>query len=493
MKNKPSINKTELGYCLLITISAFLFLLFFSVSTSPRCANIGFDSNIFNVIGREWAHGGLPYITVWDSKGPYIYFINMLGYKLTDSTLGIFIIQFVNLTVTLLLLFYMVRRYISTAKALGCLVLFFFIFTIVSEGGNQVSEYSLIPAVASTLFAYRWSRGWNDGDAHHPWQYALVYGIFFGLSFMSRLTNAIPLAMWSAIIFFVLCYNRLWHNLLENIIAFIIGFAIIFVPFAIYFLAHGAFGEMWYATLTYNLEYVAESTEPDEDLVTRMDHVKAIIKFLFNFSCVLSLLLYSISSLLTNRKSIKFSAMWAIVSAVTLLWLINSFASNVYAITFVPLVFIPFIDTAKSNGKPSKLVSATLYFTVVLVTLGFANFMRYGKAILNYAPNNETASEVRLTEMVPKGDTFVIYDALPYVYVATGQRPCYRYFVCQDWAIKNGPSLKPKVIEQFKTLKAKWILVKQDKLKIIIEDILDKHYKVVYTDKKNKVRLMKLK
>lgn len=34
---------------------------------------LAFDQDIFYVIGRNWAEGKLPYVTAWDSKGPYIF------------------------------------------------------------------------------------------------------------------------------------------------------------------------------------------------------------------------------------------------------------------------------------------------------------------------------------------------------------------------------------------------------------------------------------
>ena len=79
---------------LLLCFLSFIFLAFFSVSTSflydyPK----SIDSHVYQVIGKLWNEGYLPYVDVWDHKGPVIYFINAIGYALTGNKYGVFIIQ----------------------------------------------------------------------------------------------------------------------------------------------------------------------------------------------------------------------------------------------------------------------------------------------------------------------------------------------------------------------------------------------------------------
>ena len=51
------------------------------------------DNAIFQIIGRGWVEGKIPYVDLWDQKGPLIYFINALGYWLTGNQTGIFLIE----------------------------------------------------------------------------------------------------------------------------------------------------------------------------------------------------------------------------------------------------------------------------------------------------------------------------------------------------------------------------------------------------------------
>ena len=37
------------------------------------------DQDFFQFAGKVWAEGGVPYRDIWDQKGPFIFFVNMLG------------------------------------------------------------------------------------------------------------------------------------------------------------------------------------------------------------------------------------------------------------------------------------------------------------------------------------------------------------------------------------------------------------------------------
>lgn len=66
-----------------------------------------------------------------------------------------------------------------------------------------------------------------------------------------------------------------------------------------------------------------------------------------------------------------------------------------------------------------------------------------------------------MTDNVPKCDTFVAYDISPTFYIYAGREPDYRFFATQDWAIENGPSLRQKVVDCYRSGLAEWILVYQ--------------------------------
>lgn len=59
------------------------------------------DQDFFQFAGKVWAEGGVPYRDIWDQKGPFIFFVNMLGWKLTGNGYGIVIVECIFLLATM--------------------------------------------------------------------------------------------------------------------------------------------------------------------------------------------------------------------------------------------------------------------------------------------------------------------------------------------------------------------------------------------------------
>lgn len=71
------------GLLLGITMAmGLVFLLFASPYTTPLNPYYGYDSAVFMVLGKGVAAGKLPYLDLYDNKGPMIFYINALGYLL---------------------------------------------------------------------------------------------------------------------------------------------------------------------------------------------------------------------------------------------------------------------------------------------------------------------------------------------------------------------------------------------------------------------------
>ena len=98
MRLKKAISRIDQNWFFLLIVSAAVsavFLLFASPYTTPLNRYYGYDSAFFLLIGKGIRHGMLPYLDLYDQKGPMIFYINALGYLLTDSRLGVFLLQVV--------------------------------------------------------------------------------------------------------------------------------------------------------------------------------------------------------------------------------------------------------------------------------------------------------------------------------------------------------------------------------------------------------------
>ena len=84
---------------LLFLLSALMGVALFTESTSPLFSGWGYDSAMFQTIGKYWVEGYLPYVDLYDHKGPMIFFINALGYGLGGRN-GVYIIQVLSIALS---------------------------------------------------------------------------------------------------------------------------------------------------------------------------------------------------------------------------------------------------------------------------------------------------------------------------------------------------------------------------------------------------------
>ena len=95
--------KKEIQTIFFLIVTATLFLLIFSLSTSVfyRHKFIGWDSDIFLAMGKFAQSGQIPYKDFFDHKGPVIIGIQCLGYIIGNGKPGVFVIQTIFLCFSL--------------------------------------------------------------------------------------------------------------------------------------------------------------------------------------------------------------------------------------------------------------------------------------------------------------------------------------------------------------------------------------------------------
>lgn len=484
MRQSANLLKSWPAVAALYALLSLATLLAFSTSTSPLWPDVAFDQAIFSVIGRNWADGLLPYATAWDSKGPIVFFFNMLGHLISNGETGTFLLQAVNLTLVLLLSFFLLRRHCTARYAMACTLLWLLSYIIVNSGGNMVGDWTLLLSVATVMGIYRWTLGLEKRVYEHPWRWAVVYGMFLAACLLSRLTNAMLLVAAVCVMTAVLMQHGLWVCLLKNLGAFLLGFAVVAFPFVAYFAWHGLLDEMWYATVTYNVEYALHAAQSAGGGWT------AYAKEAFFCLTVVTALLTAVLSLLSGRRR-RVAAVWLFVSAVTLLWLLKGYAYAHYAISFLPILFVALLELA-ALGRQWPAARHALRLVVVLLVAGALS--KGVLAVRAYpALPEELEAQERMLKLVPEGEPCMLYNALPSLYLRHDLRPCCPYFVCQDWAVENGPSLRQRVYACYAEHRARWILVCGQTDTCAIGDILRRDYVPIKKDEPSGLILYKLR
>ncbi|MGN0037173.1 MAG: hypothetical protein ACI36X_08200 [Bacteroidaceae bacterium] len=243
------------GICYtLFLFTSVLFLSFYSFSTSPLFYNEGMDSAVFKTMGLAILHGKVPYVDVFDHKGPVLYFINALGQWLIPGRGGIFALQVVGMTVMLGCWFRMAKLFVRPVQALLAILCALFLYGGLIQEGNQCEEWMMIffsISLSVVISHYKVSP-----YQPLPFGTSMVLGLCFGLTFLIRPNDAVAqvggIMTWLSV---QMLYKEEFRNFWRNTIGFLMGTIVVLVPVVIYFAHHGALYDLWYGLIGFNQSY----------------------------------------------------------------------------------------------------------------------------------------------------------------------------------------------------------------------------------------------
>ena len=236
---------------------AFVFLLFYSPSVSPLYLYEGFDSCTFKTIGLGILDGKIPYTDLFDHKGPILFWMNALGLGMIPGRWGLFILEAIFLTITLIFSYKAVCLYTDKRKAFFASLLTLIPAVDFITEGNQCEEY-MLPFIAVSLYlVLKYTTGTIK---HHPLRYSLFYGLAFGWVFFIRPNDAVShigAIMFGA--FLIMLTRKEFKAAIRNALTFLGGCLLIFIPIICYFQHIGSFDDLLHGTILYNLKYSSES------------------------------------------------------------------------------------------------------------------------------------------------------------------------------------------------------------------------------------------
>lgn len=435
----------------LFFISAVIFLLIFSWSTSPIIQFGGYDSSIFKSIGLFTAKGLTPYKDFFDHKGPVIVFVEWLGYGLTKSDYTLLLLQTVFLTFALYGVFKIAKLFLSTKKSILLALVTLPVCSLImsGQGGNIVEEWILpflvwCSYVAVKFFAYK--------ENEFNYKYSILYGVTVAIAAFSRLTNAIPVLIFGFVILVYLVKQKAWKNILKNVLAFVVGALIITIPLIIWFIVNGALKEMLYSTFVFNYKYMkARSFVPD---IMRILRHTARYLLPFIFAIVLQV------AMILKKKDVWLNLALLIQTIVAVVMQVTSALFPHYLYIWVPTIMITLILAVKDYGIMKLFVRGYVaLIVIVFIGTNFIAFKRYhdylGSNYKNYVKMCKDVGQ----NIPDKSKPMVSIGSNPYIYLATDTVPCYKYFHTQDLHSTYDPQTKKEWEELLKSKKAKYIVV----------------------------------
>lgn len=450
---------------------AFLFIALFSSTTSPLFYGQEItDSAIFQIIGKYWDEGFLPYHDFFDNKGPYLYMINALGYLLTRSRLGVWLLQIVNMTVVFCVCYNIFLLRFKPRTSILLTVTAAASLASCTEGGNSAEEYCLPFICLSVYLVGKWLK---TKRYCHPISFAFVYGITFGIAAMTRLTNALGLFGIIVVIVIHLFCRHQWRNLGLNCLAFLVGTAAVIAPFTLYFTSKGILSDAWYAVFGFNFEYIRGSRLDDLTLFDAIKWLKAYIN---------AYVLFFISLYYIKKNRLE-GCIWLMATLLPLIWFVSGQRYAHYAIIALPYYCVSIC-----------LINSKVIRTVFVALACFLGIYEVRSSYKIYHEKDKMQDcYTSILKTIPKEDQAHVigYNVSPGFYYYNNIRPIYPYFTIQEMGPQMGMTIKSKLRACFQNGRATWIIVYKESSSI--NDILHRRYRLIKSYANDDIYLYRLR
>ena len=173
-----------------LTLFCIAFLLLLSASTSPLYKDLcDGDSSIFIFFGKAITLGKDAYRDYFDHKGPILFYINALGYFLTKSKVGIFILQCISLSISSIFMYKTARFFTKPIRSVICVIITILAFGATISDGNLTEEYCILYCMIAIYTALKFIT--KHPKAPHPRKNMVIYGICFGICAFIRVNNGL--------------------------------------------------------------------------------------------------------------------------------------------------------------------------------------------------------------------------------------------------------------------------------------------------------------
>ncbi len=456
-------------------IAAVLFVLIFSFSTSPLYVDYwGSDSAQFQTIGMAWVSGKVPYRDIFDHKGPFIFWVNMIGYKLGGRT-GVLTVQIFFLFFTFLGIYKTITIVSRNEcyKQVGMLVSILLLANMYS-GGNMCEEYCLPFLVFSAFGQYTFWFQKNNSPQHNIW-WGFFYGISVSICVLTRATNAIAVLCGIVVIGITLLREKKYKNLLFNAIFFVMGLLLMFVTFGIYFGLKGAFGEFLFGTLGYNMIY---ATDMKAWVIGAGLETWSVYIQLF-FSVILCIPAF-IAAIINKNKGC--AAYYLLVGIMENYLFCTGALYQHYAIIALPNVCMFIAELAQmiqNNKKQYRNLTKILWIAVGVISVVYIGMDTGNKVVERLDKSKGITLEYdQLMEMIPAKEYADVAayggGSLKSFYLRYNIVPCNKFFVLQESQGKRSSYLTDQIALEFALCRAKFILT--DENVSIIYSTLQEHY-----------------
>ena len=400
-----------------IFVFSFIILMFTSKYSFLYPFNDWQDANSFETVARSVLSGKVLYKDIIEQKGPFLYFIYMIGLITSTKFLsGIFIMEVISLGVMLIF----VDKIISLFKSYKYSYLVLPLFGVVIctsrafVHGGSAEEFSLPFLMIGLYYFIKYIKCELNNKEY------ILNGIICGIVLMIKFNL---IGLWLGFMFYMLV-NKIMKgklkNALFNCIFFLLGFLFIIFIILIYFIINNALSDFLFSYFLINVgSYTGESSNLFERVIKALD--MGFMNIFYNNICYLlfPLFIISVFKLFKNIKERIGIIFLFIISFFGIYIGLRSFKYYslslfiFYCLGFVLLIYL-FSDKLNIIVK-SKF--KYLYLFIYIIFIGFVsyNFANYKNYI---GVNKNEFEQYRIADIISKdknaNKTILNYGELDY-------------------------------------------------------------------------------
>lgn len=226
-------KKKKFLYCFVISL---LFLLICTKSSFLYQMNDWYDVNAFFTMGKAMMQGRVPFLDLFEQKGPLLYFIYGIASLISSKTfIGVFVLEVLFGTFTLYYISKIMDIYISEKWSYIFLpILSALIFSSRSFTHGGSCEEFLFPFLAMSIYYFVLYLKTNQLTKKQVW----IVGITAGILFWVKYTLLGFHIIFCMVFFFKKIFQKEYKDLFIKIGMFLLGFLVITLPIILYFALH---------------------------------------------------------------------------------------------------------------------------------------------------------------------------------------------------------------------------------------------------------------
>lgn len=383
LKGKQIKNKNitiEVWIYILLAVAAVATTTMFSFCSPLYRHQVECDESCFITIAKAIMSGKMPYLDLFDHKGPMTYLLYLVGLVLTGNELGIWIISSIVNAISFIMLYKASRVYNNANSALAATVVGIAVILIRFTGycifnTGSHPEDLILPFFLYTYIVASKHFLLENSDHRFKNKEIVLMGLFSGIVFAIKYNLCYIWLFVLGSYFIMLLVKKEFKLFIKQALMYLGTIAISIIPLTIWLYMKGALGAMVKCYFKYNLSYASSSGNP---FFLLRDDVIPQLKVILVVSTVLSL-----AALILKWKKAKvarhyFVAAFAIV-VVSVFFLTFSKFYWYTMILAVPL-FIPAFDMIgelTTRIIKQKFMHYAVVICVLVLAIMFSQFGNY--------------------------------------------------------------------------------------------------------------------